>query len=286
MKWTMIFMTLISACTTKPFRPASWGIQLQGYEGNQSLTKIKDSKVDLWVMDYMVDGKELNSNQVKILRNEHKKMISYMSIGEAEEYRFYYPTMPKDLKGPSNPDFPNNFTVNYWEPRWQEIFLSKKDGYLKRIMDAGFDGVFMDIIDAFERFPDKDLKAEQMADFIIRISQEAKARNKDFIIILQNGLHIRRHLKNPERLIPAIDGVNAESGFFYGTKESDNSYSANASLLEDVKFYQDHGKFVLSLEYLRTPSLVEQYFSFSKSHGLIPVAAERNLQGHFLTPKL
>lgn len=284
MKWTILFMTILSACTSKPFKPTSWGIQLQGYEGNQSLTKIKDSKADLWVMDYMVDGKELTSTQVGILRNRHKKMISYMSIGEAEEYRFYYPTMPKDLVGPSNPDFPNNFTVNYWDPRWQEIFLSRKDGYLKRIMDAGFNGVFMDIIDAFERFPDKDQKAEQMADFIIRISEEAKARDKNFIIILQNGLHIRRHLKNPKRLLPAIDGVNAESGFFYGNKDIDNPYSVNLSLLEDVKFYQDHGKFVLSLEYLRSATLIDQYFSFSKIHGLIPVAAERNLKGHFISP--
>lgn len=283
MKWLLLLAGVLS-CTSKPFKPSRWGIQLQGYEGTDSLVKIKESPADLWVMDYMVDGKELTKTQTDLLRNDHKMMISYMSIGEAEEYRFYYPKMPKDLKGPSNPDFPNNFTVNYWDPRWQDIFLSKEDGYLKRIMDGGFNGVFMDIIDAFERFPDKDQKAEQMADFIVRISEAAKARDKNFLIILQNGLHIRRHLKDPEKLVKAIDGVNAESGFFYGSQEINNPFMENAALLEDVRFYQSHGKFVLSLEYLSAPALIQQYFSFSKKHGLIPVAAERNLKGQFVSP--
>jgi cysteinyl-tRNA synthetase len=35
---------------------------------------------------------------------------------------------------------------------WQDIIFGDADGYLDRIMNAGFDGVYLDIIDAFEYF--------------------------------------------------------------------------------------------------------------------------------------
>ncbi|MCD6345902.1 MAG: hypothetical protein J7L96_00635 [Bacteroidales bacterium] len=33
---------------------------------------------------------------------------------------------------------------------WKKILLEQEDSYLDKIMAAGFDGVYLDIIDAFE----------------------------------------------------------------------------------------------------------------------------------------
>jgi cysteinyl-tRNA synthetase, unknown class len=263
-------------CTHSSYHPKSWGIWLQ----NQNLLRIKNSPQELWVIDSIYEGREISSTQVEILKASKKKIISYLSIGEAEDYRSYFSQMPGDLKGASNPDFPNNFTVNFWDPRWQEIIFT----YLDRIQGVHFDGVFLDIIDAFDRFPDRVQKAQEMAQFIERLSLRGKKKNKNFLVVLQNGIHIRRYLKDPMIFLGSIDGVNVESGFFYGKKVKDNTYQANPALLEDIGFYQSHGKFILSLEYLQRDDLVKEYFDLAKTHNLIPLAAEKNLQGSFISP--
>ena len=81
-------------------------------------------------------------------------MISYMSIGESEDYRYYWQanwsTNKPEWLDAENPDWPGNFKVKYWNPEWQSIIYGNDGSYLKKILDAGFDGVYLDIIDAFE----------------------------------------------------------------------------------------------------------------------------------------
>jgi len=86
-------------------------------------------------------------------------VLSYMSIGEAEDYRYYWqPTWntskPEWLES-ENPDWPGNFKVKYWYKSWQEIIYGNNGSYLKKIIDAGYDGVYLDIIDAFEYFENR-----------------------------------------------------------------------------------------------------------------------------------
>ena len=79
-----------------------------------------------------------------------------MSIGEAEDYRYYW--MPGWTEGypdwivEENPDWTGNFKVKYWDPDWQEIIFGNDDSYLTKIIDSHFDGVYLDIIDAYEYF--------------------------------------------------------------------------------------------------------------------------------------
>jgi cysteinyl-tRNA synthetase len=51
-----------------------------------------------------------------------------------------------------NPDWPGNHKVRYWDSAWQSIIYGNDSSYLKRIINAGFDGVYLDLIDAFEYF--------------------------------------------------------------------------------------------------------------------------------------
>ena len=116
--------------------------------------------MDLFFEDEVGNQKMLTSvdvNTLKRKKNGGKRLvISYMSIGEAEDYRYYWRGSwdrdpPQWLAG-ENPDWPGNYKVRYWNGEWQAIIFGKKDAYLDRIMSAGFDGVYLDIIDAFEYF--------------------------------------------------------------------------------------------------------------------------------------
>jgi len=83
-------------------------------------------------------------------------VIAYMSIGEAESYRYYWKTawntnMPVWM-GQENPNWHGNYKVRYWMKKWQKIIYGNDNSYVKKIINQGFDGVYLDIIDAYEYF--------------------------------------------------------------------------------------------------------------------------------------
>jgi hypothetical protein len=53
---------------------------------------------------------------------------------------------------PENPDWPGNYPVQYWRPERQALLFGSPNAYLDRALDAGFDGVYLDRVDKFERW--------------------------------------------------------------------------------------------------------------------------------------
>ena len=157
MKLFLLSLLFLVSCTSTGFQNDSkWGIQLQGYNGKHNISRIKNSNVDLWVIDYSRDGSDemkFTKKEISDLKKGSKTILSYLSIGEAEEFRYYYKEMPKTLLLGSNPKWPDNHYVKYWDKRWQEIIISAPNqamtSYLDRIMTQGFNGVYLDIVDAF-----------------------------------------------------------------------------------------------------------------------------------------
>jgi cysteinyl-tRNA synthetase len=39
--------------------------------------------------------------------------------------------------------------VKYWRPEWQDILYGSREAYLDKIISAGFDGAFLDVVDAY-----------------------------------------------------------------------------------------------------------------------------------------
>jgi len=126
------------------------------------IDQVTATDYDLLIMDIFFDNVEFTSSEITELKNKSnggkRLVISYMSIGEAEDYRYYWnsgwlsdsPTWLKE----ENPNWEGNYKVQYWDTEWQEIIYGNSESYLKKIIDAGFDGVYLDIIDAFEYFED------------------------------------------------------------------------------------------------------------------------------------
>lgn len=119
------------------------------------VTSIAQTDYDLLIIDLFFDDSPLSAAQVARLKTKanggRRLVIAYMSIGEAENYRWYW-----DEKAPwiarENPDWPGNYKVHYWNDDWQKIIYSGTNSYLDKILAAGFDGVYLDIIDAYEFF--------------------------------------------------------------------------------------------------------------------------------------
>jgi cysteinyl-tRNA synthetase len=123
------------------------------------INALQATNYDLLIIDLFFDGNFfLTSGDIEALKvknNGGKRLvISYMSIGEAEDYRYYWKDEwnknPPDWLGDENPDWPGNYKVHYWVDEWQRIIFGNTDSYLDKIIATGFDGAYLDIIDAFE----------------------------------------------------------------------------------------------------------------------------------------
>ena len=128
---------------------------------NQFIESVAATNYDVVIMDlFFDDGTAFTAAEVERLKHKanggKRLVICYMSIGEAEEYRYYWQSSWKSHApawlADENPSWPGNYKVRYWCSDWQDIICGTGDSYLSRILSAGFDGVYLDIVDAFEEF--------------------------------------------------------------------------------------------------------------------------------------
>ena len=125
------------------------------------INAVTSTNYDLLIMDlFFNETTEFTAGDIAQLKNKanggKRLVISYMSIGEAEDYRYYWQS-GWDSGDPSwlddeNRAWEGNYKVRYWEPEWQKIIFGNDNSYTKKILDAGFDGVYLDIIEAFEYY--------------------------------------------------------------------------------------------------------------------------------------
>ena len=119
------------------------------------------TEYDLLILDlFAEDGTALTFGEIQRLKRKRsgaqRLVLAYLSIGEAEAYRDYWKTIwasdPPGWLLEENRNWEENYAIEYWNPAWHDILIFGEDAYLKRILRAGFDGVYLDRIDAYERF--------------------------------------------------------------------------------------------------------------------------------------
>ncbi|UCH13563.1 MAG: endo alpha-1,4 polygalactosaminidase, partial [Bacteroidales bacterium] len=124
------------------------------------ISALSETNYDVLLIDYFFNEEEFTTADIDTLKTKinggKRLVISYMSIGEAEDYRYYWQNEwnsnpPAWLAG-ENPDWEGNYKVRYWQKEWQNVIYGSESSYIYKIISKGFDGVYLDIIDAFEYF--------------------------------------------------------------------------------------------------------------------------------------
>ena len=119
---------------------------------------------DLLVVDlFLYDEIMLNKNdlqKLKIKANGGERLVlCYLSIGEAEDYRYYFDkynlSNETSFLLEENDMWEGNFKVEYWNEQWKKIIYSDEDSYLNRILESDFDGVYLDLVDAYQYFNER-----------------------------------------------------------------------------------------------------------------------------------
>ena len=131
------------------------------FKNSESFIKtLENLDYDLLIIDADHMGKTLSRSQVERLKKKkngaRRLVVAYFSIGEAESYRRYWKkhwseVLPEWIEK-ENPNWQENYIVKYWDPAWKKI---SKD-YQKKIDSAGFDGYFLDTVDTYRFFEEKE----------------------------------------------------------------------------------------------------------------------------------
>ena len=262
------------AFTTTTVAGTKWMYQLQ----NADPDTIGSTGFDVLVIDYSRGGGEAGRySTAEMVRLKSgtttRQTLAYLSIGEAEDYRYYFDSgwvtglsrqPSKEAPcwlGRTNPEWKGNYKVQYWSADWQRIVL----GYLDRIIDDGFDGVYLDIIDAYEYWADggnregfaitEEEAAVRMINFVKIIAYHARETRgvAGFLVYPQNGEGILAYdngigdLKDNDYLA-TISGIGIEDLYYDGRIPVDlNETSRRRAFLERIK---NGGKRVIVVDYV------------------------------------
>lgn len=265
-----------------------WLYQLQ----NINLEAIGETKFDLVVIDYSQDGTDgyaFTKSEIETLKSSsggNKIVVSYISIGKAEDYRYYWDPSwddnPPSFLEAENPEGGDNYMVRYWEKAWQDIIFGSNDSYIDKIISAGFDGIYLDIVDAYRYFEKKGriTAAEEMVEFVRAISQYCKVDKNlsNFLIIPQNAEGLAVH----SDYLDVVDGLGKEDIFYYGNdKQSTEDINYSIRLIDEFK---KAGKIVLSVDYCTKTKTIDDYYSKANEKGYIPYSTERELDTLKINP--
>ena len=264
----------------------SWGYQLR----IRDLAPLAAADADLLVIDHGLaarrDGKLLfDTAEIERLKarpdGRRRIVLSYLSIGEAEQYRFYWQgswcqraTAPKWI-GAVNPNWPGNYPVRFWDADWQRLMLDGPDSYLAKIQAQGFDGIYLDRADVWSEWTRERPSAERdMVTFLSRISAAARGRDRGFLVVMQNAEELLAH----RTVRRALDGV-AKEDLLHGVNftEAPNSAGTVSDALTHLKRARRDGLPVFAVEYLSDPTLIAAARRRLVGYGFVATIAPRLL---------
>ena len=221
-----------------------------------------------------------------------RKVVAYLSIGEAEDYRSYWQSdwvsngkrtaaAPAWL-GIENPEWKGNYQVKYWNAEWQMLMLPAIDDAMAR----GFDGVYLDIVDGFQTYDQgadgylddrmnpetKQTYRRDMVDWVKAIAARARAKNPTALVIPQNG----SQLVADNDFVDVISAQGIEDLFTNGKKLQPASHTDE--ILGHLKTLALAKKPVLLIEYPKTQKGEALSKKLAEENGLVWLVTDRPLK--------
>jgi cysteinyl-tRNA synthetase len=208
----------------------SWLYLIGGRLDETLVSRVVASPYDLVVFDYVPSRQGSSDFPMAdvVRRLQHaphpKVVLAYVDIGEAEDYRTYWrrgwrPGAPDWIVATDPDGWSGNFPVAYWRPEWRRIWLGAH-GLLPAIVAAGFDGIYLDWIEAYSDHrvvaAAKHARVDPqraMVRWVHDLASEARARRPGFVVVGQNAaeLAVRNRTYRAE-----LDAVAQEQVWFDG----------------------------------------------------------------------
>jgi cysteinyl-tRNA synthetase len=301
--------------------------------GSRTVEQITQSRYDMVVIDFITSESNNTDYPLQEVIEEwhqadHPKLVlAYIDIGQAEDFRTYWESGwgigdPEWIAGGDPDGWEGNYPVAYWWDEWREIWLGDS-GYIQDILDAGFDGVYLDWVEAYSDENVIDLAeqdgvdpTEEMIWWVTDIADFGREQNPDFLVIGQNAAELVAY----DDYASVIDAVAQEQVWFDGgadneppgdcplprTEEDVETQAYQDSLspecldtyfaypdstlhvsseeyLEQLALAQDKGLVIFTVDYALEQENIDWVYRTSRELGFIPFVSNRMLD-RFLEP--
>lgn len=244
------------------------------------------SALDMIVVDpgdNVETGKPMTAVDVARMQTKpdggRRLVLAYLSVGEAAEYRPYWQrawaTTPPPWLGQANPEWPQAHLVRYWMAEWRKHLFEAPVSGLDSIRKTGFDGVFLDRVDAYQQWTTEHPgAAEDMVALVASLASHAREADPGFLVVGQNS----EELLADQLYRAAISAVSKESLLYgrngQGTPNTEEQVSWSLRFLSQAR---RDGKPVLVIEYLDDPAGTADARSRLARWGFQPFFATRVL---------
>ena len=129
-----------------------------GFSSKESMLQaITATNFDVVIIDAFYDDTPFTAAEIAQLKTKanggKRLVISYINVGAAEKFRYYWKKswhvhcpgwLKKKYEG-----YDDEIWVKFWKSDWQDIIYGNDDSYMKKILDAGFDGAYLDNVEAY-----------------------------------------------------------------------------------------------------------------------------------------
>ena len=213
-------------------------------------------------------------------------VFARLSVATAEPGHFYWwrhwSWLPPGWLERPEPASGGAYTVNSSDPRWRRVLfagertlldallaeaLHWRKPYLDRIIDAGFDGVYLTGLDMRRGTAKADPEAEKrMAALVVAMAAHARRVRPGFLVVAENGEALTLH----EPFLKSVDAV-ARSRLLYGSKggESENPPDEVMATTSHLNRARSAGLPVLVVERLADPSKQQRAQSWASELGYL-----------------
>ncbi|THV40118.1 glycoside hydrolase [Glycomyces buryatensis] len=236
----------------------SWVYQLSGYT-DDGLGALAAAEQETAVIDLARDGGDdyFTADEIGALHEAGKTVYAYFTIGSIETYRPEYPAVAEtDLVLNHWDEWPDEYFTAYWDERWWDLVVRPR---LDQAIAAGFDGVYLDVPNAYEEIDlslvpgeDRESLARKMVDLIVAVDEYAEAAGADLAVFPQNAPELREY----PGYLEAIDGIGVEDLFFLDQDVPCDEDWCEENL-EHVRAISAAGTTVLAVDYAREAANIE-----------------------------
>ncbi len=209
-----------------------------------------------------------SAGDIEFLKSRGAKVLAYVNIGFAEDWRWYWngswgpDNHPPWLEWVEYPGWEGEYFVKFWHssawgPGGWVVVLKRE---IKRVMSMGFDGVFLDNVDAYTfwlepelynlTIPRADNATEYMIKLVDELSKYCKSINPACVVAVNIGGGVE--LLANETFLNAIDAVFREEVWYSVGEKVPPEETAEA--LKYLYIARDAGKDVIAIEYVANGS--------------------------------
>ena len=263
----------------------TWAYQLKDVSQDK-IDKVAASPFDMVIIDSSMfpNGKEirLTREQIESMKKKpdgsRRLVVAYFSAGECEDFRYYWkPEWNK--KHPSwvskvDKQWKGDYVVQYWQPEWQRIVFGTPESLIDRIIDAGFDGISIDRVDAYYYFGDTEQRRQQMIDLVRKMTTYVRSKKPDAVILAQNAEELIDH----NDYLESIDAIVKEDlifGISHTEKRNpEGDITHSTKLLDTAK---KAGKHIFVVEYLAKKENIATARAFMNEHKFVLYVGQRDL---------